>query len=119
MALPKQIPFDIDNPNHGSEDDYQRCREKLYLGVTEIAQEEDLSFETLALLLVDLGIFSRMIEYVATTPKPSAGGLKLDLDRFRREIDDFVRGCKRDAEDFISSSHGMLVEAARETGKDE
>jgi hypothetical protein len=119
MALPKQIPFDIDNPNHAAEGDYERWREKMYQRVSEIAEEEDISFGALALLLVDLGISSRMIEYVAATPKPSVGGLKLDLDRFRREIDDYFRGCKRDAEDFLHSSHALFEAAAREAGKDE
>ena len=51
-----------------------------------------------------------MIDYLATTPKPSGSGLKLDLDRFRREIDDYVRDCKRDADDFVRSSRELIAQ---------
>ena len=120
MALPKQVPLDIENQNSGvTKGHYERWRQKLHERVSEIAEEEDLSFGMLALLLVDLGITSYMIEYVTSTSKPSVGGLKLDLDRFQREIDDYIRGCKRDADRFIESSKGLFEVLEAELRKDE
>jgi hypothetical protein len=49
----------------------------------------------LPLLLLRLSMTMRMIAYATSVAKPSAGGLKLDLDHFRREVDDLVRDLKR------------------------
>ena len=45
------------------------------------------------------------------------GGLKLDLDRFRRDADELVREMKKDADRFIAQARESL--AAEELGKDE
>ena len=49
--------------------------------------------------------------------KPSGGGLKLDLDRFRREIDSVIRAAKKDADRFIFKARESL--AADERDADE
>ena len=36
--------------------------------------------------------------------KPSNSGLKLDLDRFRRDIDHVVRAARKDADEFIAAA---------------
>jgi hypothetical protein len=46
--------------------------------------------------------------------KPSASGLKLELDRVRREIDDYVRSSKKSAEEFVAASKKALAETESE-----
>jgi hypothetical protein len=46
-----------------------------------------------------------------------AGGLKLDLDRFRHDVDDIVRETKKDAEGFIARAKEEI--AAAELDEDE
>jgi hypothetical protein len=113
MTQAKQIALDIDL-EEAADRDYTRWREGLYARISEFADEHELSFGMLALLLVDLGVSSRMIDYLATTAKPSASGLKLDLDRFRREIDEYMRGSKRDADNFILASKDLIAELAEQ-----
>ena len=110
MGQPKQMPLDIEDWSVSFDEDYARWREGLYLRISEFAEEHDLSFAMLALLLVDLGITSKQIDYLATTAKPSGSGLKFDLDRFRREIDEYIRDCKRDADYFIRSSKDFIAQ---------
>ena len=79
------------------------------------AQENEVNHATLALLLIDLGVDSRVLEYLYKSEKPSNLGLKRDLDRFRREIDLFFRSTKMDA-DFLIVSFQIACEFAGAVG---
>ena len=52
-------------------------------------------------VLLNMSVKVRMVGYALDTEQPSVAGLKLDLDRFRREMD---QACapKKDAERFIA-----------------
>jgi hypothetical protein len=95
-------------------DEYTRMREALLELVTEFAEDHDLPFGALSPLLVDLAVSSRMLDYVMETEKPSSSGLKLDLDRMRRDVEDFLRDCKRHAEEFVADAKEQLREMADE-----
>jgi hypothetical protein len=82
--------------------------------VLTFADEEDISDEMLSPLLLRIAVNSRMVAYVGSTAKPSAGGLKLDFDRFRRDIEDVIREAKKDAEAFIARAKEPLAEAELE-----
>jgi len=97
--------------------DFDRLTEMLYQRVIEFAEEEELPDELLSPLLLRLAVTSRMVAYTATAAKPSGGGLKLDLDRFRRDIEDLVRATKKDADRFIA--HAKESMAAAELDEDE
>jgi hypothetical protein len=58
-----------------------------------------------------------MMNYAASVTKPSGGGLKLDLDRFRRDIEDLVRESKKNADRFIAETSEVI--AAARLGEDE
>ena len=59
----------------------------------------------------------RMMNYVESVAKPSGGGLKLDLDRFHRDIEDLVRELKKNADRFVTESRQAI--AAAKLGEDE
>ena len=97
--------------------DFDRLTELLHQRVVEFAEEEDIADELLSPLLLRLALTSRMVAYAATAAKPSGGGLKLDLDRFRRDIEDLIRATKKDADQFIA--HARESMAAAELDEDE
>jgi hypothetical protein len=65
----------------------------------------------LSMLLFRLSLTSRMVAYTANAAKPSAAGLKLDLDRFRREIENLLRETKKDADPFIAQARESIAAA--------
>ncbi len=98
-------------------DDFDRLTDLLFQRVVDFAEDEEVADGLLSPLLLRLAVTTRMTDYVATTAKPSAGGLKLDLDRFRRDIEDIVRETKKDADRFIA--HARESMAAVELDEDE
>jgi hypothetical protein len=98
-------------------DDFNRLTNLLFQNIEEFAEEEDVADELLALLLLRLALTMRMTTYAATAAKPSGGGLKLDLDRFRRDIEDLIRVTKKDADRFIAEAKEAM--AAAEPDEDE
>jgi hypothetical protein len=100
-----------DDADLEADDDFDRMLNMLHAHISEFAEEHDLPVGALSPLLLDLGVTSRMMDYVLSVEKPSASGLKLDLDRMGREVDDLVRSCKRGADEFIEHSREALREA--------
>jgi hypothetical protein len=82
--------------------------------VQDYIEEHDLLEEMMSLVLLNLSVRLRMVGYALETEKPSASGLKLDLDRFRRELDGCIRAAKKDADRFIADA-----KAAREKAESE
>src|SRR5450631_3643491 len=81
--------------------EFDRLGEVLFQRITAFAEEEDVDDEILPLLLLRLSLSMRMMTYATSVANPSAGGLKLELDRFRRDADGLIREMKRDADRFI------------------
>ena len=69
-----------------------------------------LSFDTLSLLLIDCGVTNALTRYLLSVDKPSAYGLKLELDRLRRKIENFISLHKGDADDFMRESKEWIEE---------
>jgi hypothetical protein len=109
------MPDDQDNlfGEDGDEalDDFERLTEMFSQRVMEFAEEKEVTDEVLALLLFRLSLTSRMVAYTATAAKPSGAGLKLDLDRFRRDIENLIRETKKDAERFIAHARESIAAA--------
>jgi hypothetical protein len=101
-------------------DEFDRLTEILNRRVLEFADEEEIDEEMLWPLLLRLTLSTRMVAYMANAAKPSGGGLKLDLDRFRRDIEDLIRAAKKDADKFIArAKEAMAAEADEDEDKDE
>jgi hypothetical protein len=97
--------------------DFDRLTDLLFQHVSEFADEEDVADDILPLLLLRLSATTRMMAYAVSVAKPSGGGLKLDLDRFRRDADELIRVMKKDADRFIAQARESM--AAAELGEDE
>ena len=112
MAERTDKEIDVDDAD--LETEFDRMRDLLHERISEFAEEHDLPVGALSPLLLDLAVTSRMMDYVLSTAKPSAAGLKLDLDRMRREVEDFMRDCKRGADEFIDSARDVVEEMQEE-----
>ena len=89
--------FGGDLPEDGPDEDFEALRAALAETLADFADEQDIDESVLSVLLVDAAVAQRMLAYVLATEKPSEGGLKLDLDRFGRAINDLLRSAKKDA----------------------
>lgn len=115
--MPEDDLFGEDEDGDEAVDDFNRLTDILFQRINEFAEEEDVADELLPLLLLRLSLTMRMVAYAATVAKPSGGGLKLDLDRFRRDIEDLIRETKKDADRFIAQARESMT--ANEPGEDE
>ena len=98
-------------------EDFNRLTDLLFQRVSEFADEEDVADDILPLLLLRLSATMRMMAYAVSVAKPSGGGLKLDLDRFRRDADELIREMKKDADRFIAQAKESI--AAEELDEDD
>ena len=97
--------------------DFDRLSHLLLEHVGDFAEAEGVADEILALLLLRLSLTIRMMSYAMSVTKPSGGGLRLDLDRFRRDADELIREMKKDADKFIARAKVTL--AAVDLGEQE
>ena len=95
-------------------DEFDRLSELLIQRVSEFAEEEDVPDAVLSELLFRLSLTMRMTGYVLSVAKPSGAGLKLDLDRFRREIEELMRTTKKDADPFVARAKLELAATGQE-----
>jgi hypothetical protein len=98
------------------EEELERHNDALDELVTEYMDKHDISMGAASFLLLTLAVKMRMAAYGLETEQPSVSGLKLDLDRFRREVEDVVREAKKSAEEFIREVKTKLAELENEEG---
>jgi hypothetical protein len=108
-----------DEPDREAVDEFERMRELLHARISEFADQHDVPDGMLSALLLDLAVTARMMDYTLSVEKPSTSGLKLELDRMQREIADFLRDCKRHADEFIEHSKDAIAQARAELEAEE
>jgi hypothetical protein len=117
MAGREDDPYGDDESEVAEE--FDQLRERLFQHVSEFADEESIPDEVLPLLLLQLSVSTRIMAYVTAVAKPSGGGLKLDLDRFRRDVDNLVRESKKDADQTVANMMEAMAKAAELDDDDE
>jgi hypothetical protein len=104
----------------GAADDFHRLSGILFERVAEFADDEDVDDEVIPVLLLQLAVTMRAMNYTGSVAKPSGSGLKLDLDRFRRLTDDLIRETKKDADGLVARTKAIIDASERgELGEDE
>ena len=83
--------------------------------IQDYMDEHDLSDEVTSLMLLEASVRMHMVGYALETEKPSASGLKLNLDRFRREMDNLIRDAKKNADHFIAEAKTLRAAAENES----
>jgi hypothetical protein len=95
-------------------EEYESHRVALFGLVSEYIDKHDLEEGYVAQLLFDLTLNMRMAAYAMGVESPSVGGLRLDLDRWQREVVGFIREAKKEAETYIQTFKDAI--AADEEG---
>jgi hypothetical protein len=103
-----------DNGHEESAEEFDRLCDQLLVHISEFVKEEQIDDAVLSLLMTRLAVTTRMLAYVVSVDKPSGFGLKLDLDRFRRDVDAVVREGKKEADAFIAQAKEALAQAAED-----
>jgi hypothetical protein len=103
-----------DAASNAAVNEFDRHSGALLQVVQDYIEEHDLLEEMMSLVLLNLSVRLRMVGYALETEKPSASGLKLDLDRFRRELDGCIRAAKKDADRFIADAKAARAKAESE-----
>jgi hypothetical protein len=99
-----------DDAAEGTIDEFINDSELLYDRVAEFMDANDLDDAYAVELLLDIALRLRLSAYGLGVDKPSVMGLKLDLDRWKTDIDSMIRDAKKGAEDYID--HFKKVRAA-------
>jgi hypothetical protein len=97
--------------------EFQRHCDELYERIADYMDETEIGEAYVAQLLLEAMIRMRMEAYAIDVEKPSVAGLKLDLDRLQRQVDELVREAKKGAEDFIREVKKERSEVDRGDGR--
>lgn len=108
---------DFEAPDEAIEN-WDRHQREIHELIEEYQEDHDLGDEAASRMLMSLALNLQMTSYALGVDKPSATGLKLELDRFKREIDALFRDARKNAEEFISTAK-RLIEAAALDEEDE
>ena len=100
-------------------DEVEQHSRAIYEMVSDYMDDLEVPEAIISHVLLNLAFNMRMVAYVIDTEKPSAGGLKLDLDRMRNEIEQILRESKKGAEAFIKSAKTAIAEAEKEAEAEE
>jgi hypothetical protein len=99
-------------------DEVEQHSKAIYELVSDYMDDLEVPEAIISHVLLNLSFNMRMVAYVIDTEKPSVGGLKLDLDRMRNEIEQILRESKKGAEAFIASAKTAIAEAEKESDED-
>jgi hypothetical protein len=78
------------------------------------AQCADMPYSVLSVLCADMSVTMRMMDYIDSVAKPSALGLKRELDGLLRGFEGTVRLAKKGAEEFVTKAKQAMAEAERD-----
>jgi hypothetical protein len=106
---------DFEDETEAAIDELSQHAMALHQLIQGYMDEHDLSDETRSLMLLEISVRMHMVGYALETEKPSASGLKLDLDRLRREIDNVIGDAKKNADHFIARAKTLRAVAVNES----
>jgi hypothetical protein len=78
--------------------------------VLDYVEENEVPEETAIFTLVQLAVSMHMATYMGSVEKPSVNGLKMELERFGKEIDDMLRDAKNGAAEFVEDYKAAMEE---------
>jgi hypothetical protein len=105
---------DFGNETEATIDELSHHGMALHQLIQGYMDEHDLSDEIGSLMLLEISVRMHMVGYALETEKPSASGLKLDLDRLRREMENLIRDAKKNADHFIAEAKTVRAAAENE-----
>jgi hypothetical protein len=109
MSDAESLPGDDEVPDEFVEE-FERHRDAIFDRLYDYMEKTEINEAYVAQLLVDAMIRMRMTAYGVGVESPSVAGLKLDLDRLRNEVGEFLREAKKGAEEYIGHIKNMRAE---------
>ncbi len=94
--------------------EFDRHREALFQLISDYMDEEQIAALSVIEMLISTVVGLRMTVYGVSVESPSVTGLKRDLERLGREIDDCIRHAKKEAEQFVTHIKQARAEADEE-----
>jgi len=82
----------------------------LFDALAGVMEDRGLDEEDLVPMLISIVYHFRSFAYVASTAKPSEAGLKLDLDRLRKLVDEVHRDYRKNAATVVRDLAAALEE---------
>jgi hypothetical protein len=108
------MTLDPDRSEQDEDDELEALFVDFNEHVHEFAQERDLNDAIVSMLALRLSLATRMFDYMMSTDKPSGSGLKLELDRFRREVEESVGAVRKSADEYVAQAQQAIAEAEAE-----
>jgi hypothetical protein len=90
---------------------FDEVRKAFHERVEEFRADFDLPYGLLSILCAQMSVTARMLDYLDSVEKPSAAGLRLELDRLLRGIESTVRAAKKRAEQVVAVTKQAAAEA--------
>jgi hypothetical protein len=103
------------NDDFEFDDEQEAHVEEIRNIVLDYVEDNDVPEATAIVALIELAVSMNMGAYVASVEKPSVAGLKMEIERFGKEIDAILRDAKKNAEGFIEDYRA----ATEEEGNDD
>jgi hypothetical protein len=92
------------------DDEQEAHAEEIKNIVLDYVEENEVPEETAIFTLVQLAVSMQMATYMGSVEKPSVNGLKMELERFGKEIDDMLREAKNGAAEFVEDYKAAMEE---------
>lgn len=110
-----------DDPDDEANSLHRQDQDALFRALAALMEERELDEDTIVPMLVDALYHYRALAYVAATAKPSEAGLRMDLDRLHKQIEDVHRDYRKNAAEIVSELASFVAaldaEGAVETVK--
>ncbi|MEJ1161109.1 hypothetical protein [Prosthecomicrobium sp. N25] len=101
MARYEELGFESEEEMEEYEAEQEEHADEIRNAVLDYVEENDVPESTAVFTLLQLAVSMHMSGYLGATEKPSAQGLKMELDRFAGDFADMVREAKKGAAEFI------------------
>jgi hypothetical protein len=114
MSEAKHRPFDPDSSDAELVEDLDQVTDALLKHVEEFAEEHDLPDGVVGVLLLEIAVTLQSVGYVGSVEKPSASGLRRELDRTERKVGELIRSMKKSAEVLVAEAKEVMERAKQD-----
>jgi len=90
-----------DDPDEAGDKLHREDQDALFRALATVMEDRELDEDMIVPMLVDALYHYRALAYVAATAKPSEAGLRMDLDRLHKTIEEVHRDYRKNAAEIV------------------